>query len=321
MLTLLVALSPVIVCVAALLCDRALGEPRHHPLAAFGNAACWLEGKLNHGSKKSRNRLLGGLAVVLLVGVPGLCVYMAQSWLSGSVPGVLFELLVLTVVIGWRSMKEHASAVSCPLESGNLPEAREKLSRIVTRETEGMEEEKVTSSVIESLLENANDCLFASLFWYGVFGPAGAVIHRLSNTLDAMWGYKTERFFDFGWAAARLDDLLGWIPARLTALCYALSGSFRNALQAVRNQAGKHKSPNGGLVMAAGAGALDVTIGGPVVYNGVPEDKIFLGVGERATPADIGRAIRLIERSIALWLAGYACALVIPWLLTTLLFA
>ena len=318
MLTLLVALSPVIVCAAALLCDRALGEPRHHPLAAFGHAAGWLEGKLNHGSKNSRNRFLGGLVVFLLVGVPGLCVYMAQSWLFGSVFGVLFELLVLTVVIGWRSMKEHASAVSCPLDSGNLPEARETVSRIVSRETEGMEAENITSSVIESLLENANDCLFASLFWYAVFGPAGAVIHRLTNTLDAMWGYKTERFIDFGWAAARLDDLLGWIPARLTALCFALSGSFRNALQAVRNQAGKHKSPNGGLVMAAGAGALDITIGGPAVYGGVPEHKIFLGVGERATPADIVRTIRLIERSIALWLAGYVCALAIPWLLITL---
>lgn len=302
----LTVLTPVIVCMAALLCDRALGEPRHHPLAAFGQLANRLERKLNHGSQKSPKKWLGGFAVALLVAVPGLCVYLVQSRIPGLVPGALFDILILTVVIGWRSMKEHAGDVSGALDSGNLPQAREKLSRIVSRETGDMKASRITGSVIESLLENGNDCLFASLFWYAVLGPAGAVAHRLSNTLDAMWGYKTERFVDFGCVAARLDDLLGWIPARLTALCYALSGSFRHAMRAARNQAGKHKSPNGGLVMAAGAGALNITIGGPAVYRGVLEDKIVLGAGEAAAPADIPRAIRLIERGLALWLAGYA---------------
>ena len=314
----LTVLTPVIVCMAALLCDRALGEPRHHPLVAFGHVANRLERKLNHGSQKSPKKWLGGFAVALLVAVPGLCVYLAQSRIPGSVPGALFDILVLTVVIGWRSMKEHADDVSGALDSGNLPLAREKLSRIVTRETGGMKTGKITGSVIESLLENGNDCLFASLFWYAVLGPAGAVAHRLSNTLDAMWGYKTERFVDFGYVAARLDDLLGWIPARLTALCYALSGSFRHAMRAARKQVGKHKSPNAGLVMAAGTGALNITIGGPAVYCGVLEDKIVLGVGESAAPVDISRATRLIERSIALWLVGYACVLVIPSLMAAL---
>ncbi len=299
-------LTPVIVCAAALLCDRAFGEPRHHPLAAFGQLANRLERRLNQDSRKSRKRRLGGFAVALLVAVPGLCVYWVQSRIPGLVPGALFDILVLTIVIGWRSMKEHAGDVAGALDAGNLAQAREKLSRIVSRETGDMKADEIPGPVIESLLENGNDCLFASLFWYAVLGPAGAVAHRLSNTLDAMWGYKTERFVDFGCVAARLDDLLGWIPARLTALCYALSGAFRHAIRAARNQAGKHKSPNGGLVMAAGAGALNITIGGPAVYRGLREDKIVLGAGEVATPADIARAVRLIERSAIMWLAGYA---------------
>lgn len=306
----LVLLIPVFVCIAALLCDHALGEPRYHPLVAFGHIANRVESRFNDGSKKSR----GGLAVALLVGVPGLCVYLIQSWIYEPFLIVLFDISVLTVAIGWRSMKEHANAVSDPLNSGDLDQAREKLSWIVSRQTESMGTEKITSSVIESLLENGNDCLFASLFWYAVFGPAGVVVHRLSNTLDAMWGYKTERFIDFGCAAARLDDLLGWIPARLTAVCYALSGSFCNAMSARRNQMGKHKSPNGGMVMATGAGALNVTIGGPVAYRGVLEDRIYLGVGECATPSDIPRTIRLIEKSIAVWTAGYVGVLIIAHL-------
>ena len=306
------ALAPVIVCIVALLCDRVLGEPRHHPLVAFGHIANWLECKLNHGSRKIPRICLGGFAVVLLVVVPGFCVYVAQGLVSGAIAGALFDILVLTIALGWRSMKEHSDDVCDALADGNLSQAREKLSRIVSRETGHMEAGKIPGPVIESLLENGNDCLFASLFWYAVLGPAGVVAHRLANTLDAMWGYKTPRFVDFGYVAARLDDGLGWIPARLTALCYALSGSFRRAMQAARAQAGKHKSPNGGLVMAAGAGALGITIGGPAVYHGALEDKIVLGAGETATPADIPRTVRLIERSVALWLAGYACVQVVP---------
>ncbi len=314
----LTVLAPVIVCIAALLCDRAFGEPRYHPLAAFGHIADRLERKLNQGSRKSRKKWFGGLAVALLVAVPALCVYLLQSRISGSVVGTLFDILVLTIVIGWRSMKEHAGDVSGALACGSLSQAREKLSLIVSRDTGELKAEEIPGPVIESLLENGNDCLFASLFWYAVLGPAGAIMHRLSNTLDAMWGYKTQRFADFGCAAARLDDLLGWAPARFTALCYALSGSFRHAMQAARNQAGKHKSPNGGLVMAAGAGALGVTIGGPAVYHGLREDKVVLGVGKAATAADITRATRLIEKGIVLWLAGYVCVLTITSLMVAL---
>jgi len=314
----LTVLTPAIVCAVALLCDRAFGEPRHHPLVAFGQLATWLEQRLNRGSRKSRKRWLGGFATTLLVALPGLCVYLLQSRISGSIAGTLFDILVLTMVIGWRSMKEHASHVASALACGSLSQARQKLSLIVSRETFDLEMDEIPGPVIESLLENGNDCLFASLFWYAVLGPAGAIMHRLSNTLDAMWGYKTQRFADFGCAAARLDDLLGWAPARITALCYALSGSFRHAMQAASNQAGKHKSPNGGLVMAAGAGALDITIGGAAVYHGLREDKIVLGVGEAATPADIARATRLIEKSVVLWLAGYVCVLTIPSLIAAL---
>ena len=169
-----------------------------------------------------------------------------------------------------------------------------------------MDAREITGSTLESLLENGNDCLFASLFWFALLGPAGVVLHRLSNTLDAMWGYRSERFEQFGWAAARFDDLLGWVPARLTALCYGLSGSLISALKSWKAQTGRHKSINGGPVMASGAGALNIRIGGPVAYQGVVEEKPWLGAGGNPQIKDIERTINLIQRSVAVWIVGYA---------------
>ena len=286
---------------SALLLDRLFGEPKYHPLVLFGHAAQLIEGKLNRGN----SRLNGLIALLAVTLIPVVIIYFISYWLEPYWFSWVFDIAVLALVIGWQSMKEHAMAVFIPLKNDNLEVARKKLSLIVSRDTEDMQTQTMTSSVIESLLENANDCLFSSLFWYAVLGPAGAVLHRLVNTLDAMWGYKNERYLQFGYAAAKLDDVLGWAPARLTGLCFTLSGSMANALKAWSRQRGKHKSPNGGLVMASGAGALGVTIAGPVSYNGILEDKIYLGVGEKATIKDIPRAITLVHKSIVIWLVGY----------------
>ena len=300
-------LLPALVCVVALLIDRLYGEPRYHPLEWFGRIASSLEQRFNN----RKSRLDGAAAVLVLAGIPVGVIWGIQSWLDNPWIRFCFDAVILAFVIGWQSMKEHARAVSAPLGDGDLPAARKMLSLIVSRDTDDMDRSLVAGSAIESVLENGHDCVFASLFWYAVLGPAGALLHRLVNTLDAMWGYKNERFINFGFAAARTDDFLGWIPARLTAICYALAGSFGTGMAAWKRQAGSHNSPNAGLVMASGAGALEVTIGGPVSYEGELQQKPWLGEGERADTKDIDRAVELVHRALAIWVAVYLLVLLV----------
>jgi adenosylcobinamide-phosphate synthase len=296
------AILPVLVCITALLLDRLFGEPRLHPLVLFGNTAAWLEKRLN--TRKSRKK--GVLAMVIVVGIPVAVLAILQFALAGTIFHPLLDIVILTFVIGWQSMKQHAVAVSGSLLGGYLSASRAKLAMIVSRDTQDLNERQVVGSTIESVLENGHDCLFASLFWYALLGPAGALLHRLVNTLDAMWGYKNERYVEFGFFAARFDDVLGYLPARLTAISYMLCGSSKLALQSWRDQIGNHKSPNAGLVMATGAGALGIVIGGPVHYGGKLQEKPYLGLGRPAQASDISRSIRLIEKALLVWLIVYA---------------
>ncbi len=298
----LILFAPLWVWLGALLLDRILAEPRFHPLTAFGDIATRLELAANRGSRKFR----GLLSVAVLLTIPGFVVWYFESLIEIGWLRAVFDIGILWLAIGWHGMKQHARAVATPLMKGDLPSARSKLALIVSRDTGEMDATQVVGSTLESTIENGNDCLFASLFWYAVAGPAAVVIHRLSNTLDAMWGYKTDRYLEFGYAAARLDDVLGWAPARLTAVAYGLSGSFYDAWKSYRAIAGKHKSVNAGMVMASGAGALQVQFGGAVSYNGVNENKPLLGVGRSVEVVDIDNAIKLIHRSVAVWIFVYA---------------
>ncbi|MDD3651933.1 adenosylcobinamide-phosphate synthase CbiB [Immundisolibacter sp.] len=278
--------------------DRLCGEvPRAHPLIGFGRLAGGLEAALNRPSSGDLPRRLMGIGALLaLIGLPTL--------LLAAVPRhPLFDALVLYFTLGWRSLGEHAAAVQAPLMAGDLPAARAAVSRMVSRDCAALDEAAVAAAAVESVLENGNDAVFGALFWFAVLGAPGALAYRLANTLDAMWGYRNERFLHFGWAAARLDDLLNLAPARATALAYALCGDARRALACWRTQAGAWKSPNAGPVMAAGAGALRVRLGGPARYHGAVENRPLLGAGQPATAADIGRARALVGRSLALWLA------------------
>ncbi|HEY0342969.1 MAG TPA: CobD/CbiB family cobalamin biosynthesis protein, partial [Steroidobacteraceae bacterium] len=215
--------------------------------------------------------------------------------------------------LGHQSLRQHALRVRRALDAGNLDEARVQVGYMVSRDTAKMDTRAVAAATVESVLENGNDAVFGALFWFLVAGAPGVLLFRLSNTLDAMWGYRTPRYLYFGWAAARLDDVLNFLPARLTALTYALIGSTRSALRCWRLQARAWDSPNAGPVMAAGAGALGLGLGGGAYYHGQWEERPPLGMGEPPEASSIGAALQLVRSGVALWLLLVAAWALVAW--------
>ncbi|WP_285961177.1 adenosylcobinamide-phosphate synthase CbiB [Pseudomonas tohonis] len=282
---------------AAVVLDAVFGEPRRwHPLVAFGDWAKRLEQRFNPGGRGWRSH---GVSAWVIAVLP---LTLAAWWLA-ELPwvGTLVGVVALYAAIGLRSLNEHAEPVAVALQGGDLDEARRRVGYMVSRETRELDESAVARAATESVLENGSDAVFAALFWFAVAGAPGVVLYRLSNTLDAMWGYRNERFERFGWAAARIDDLLNFIPARLVALTYALLGKTALALHCWRKQAPLWDSPNAGPVMAAGAGALGVQLGGPAVYHGELHERPCLGQGEPARAEDIGRGMDLVRQGVMLW--------------------
>jgi adenosylcobinamide-phosphate synthase len=279
--------------------DAWLGEPRRwHPLVGFGHLAQRIEQRLNSGGRGWRSHGVSGWCLAVLP--PVLLVWL----LSLSSLGWLVDILVLYFALGLKSLAQHALPVAQALRLGNLDEARRRVGYLVSRRTSELDACGVARAGTESVLENGADAVFASLFWFAVLGAPGVLLHRLSNTLDAMWGYRNERFERFGWAAARIDDVLNYLPARLVALTYALLGRTATALRCWRRQALQWDSPNAGPVMAAGAGALQVQLGGAAIYHGVEEQRPQLGEGAPAQARDIERALNLVYFGVLLWLVG-----------------
>lgn len=294
-----------------LMLDQWLGEPkRAHPLVAFGR---WVNAVEQHWHQTDspRQRLRGVLAVVTAV-VPVVGVFALLAWVLqfSVVLSTGFAALTLWLAVGRRSLHEHALAVYQPLRHGDLPSARQAVAMLVSRDTTEIEASAAAGATTESVLENGADALFAALFWFWLAGVPGVVLYRLVNTLDAMWGYRTERYAHFGWAAARLDDVMNWVPARLTTLAYiVVAGSWRLSQQAARcawRQGRAWKSPNAGPVMAAGAGAIEVSLGGAAVYHGELQHRPCLGpAGNEPQAQHILMALRLMDRALLLWVVVF----------------
>ncbi len=290
-------------CIGAVLLDRWQGEPRRwHPLAGFGWLAQWVEA-FGYGPPEASTNARRGRGVVAVFSL--LTPFTLLAWILSAIPllGLAVALGSLYLAIGARSLAEHAEAVAAALQVGDLPLARERVGLIVSRDTADLDEERISRATVESVLENGCDAIFGALFWFALAWAPGVVLYRLANTLDAMWGYRTPRYRDFGWAAARLDDVLNWLPARLTALSYVLVGTRPTlAWRCWRDQTPMWKSPNAGPVMAAGAGALGLALGGPARYRGEWEQRPALGEGLAPRAEDIGRAVALVRRALWLWL-------------------
>lgn len=306
--------------ILALVLDQLLGEPkRFHYLVGFGRLACGVEGLLRKYAPRKEapsplyERLTGILGWFLLAPLITFSLY----WFlfpfveAGGVSALLVGALVLYFCIGGRSLAEHARAVAEPLSKESLSDddlvcARKQLSRMVSRETSSLDKEGVAKATVESVLENASDAILAPIFWFAIAGIPGVLLYRFANTLDAMWGYKNQRYRYFGWAAARMDDLLNWLPARCCALSYAISGNWNAATRCWRQQAPLCDSPNAGPVMSSGAGAMTISLGGPACYHGQEVIKPILGVGRAARCEDIETALQFIRRATVLWVSVIA---------------
>jgi adenosylcobinamide-phosphate synthase len=295
--------------VIAFTVDRFFSEPRkYHPLVYFGEWADYLERQFNQNQVSKINGIVAVTCAISPIFL--LAIFVDHISRGHEVIHIIVSGIVLYVAIGWQSLLMHAKKIITPLMNKDLRTAREALSMIVSRDTKELNERNIAKAATESVLENGADAIFSALFWFCIFGIPGVVVYRLSNTLDAMWGYKNERFIKFGWCAARLDDVLNFIPARLTAFTYAVLGKFSLSIMCWRKQAFSWKSPNAGPVMAAGAGALNVSLGGWATYHGEQQHRALLGPVETdQTSADansIVQACSLVNRSVVLWLLAIA---------------
>ena len=282
----------------SLLLDQLIGEPRrYHPLVGFGWCVNKLEALMNQGKYLRLNGMLSVLMLLIPL-IMLLTIALIQIELTWAL-----EIIILYLAIGRKSLIQHALAVMKPLTNNDTATARAKLSYIVSRDTDNLDKKGIITATIESVVENSNDAIFAAIFWYLVAGLPGVLCYRLVNTLDAMWGYKNERFLKFGWFAARLDDVMNWIPARLTVITFAILGEFNKVLRTAYYQGASCSSPNAGPVMAAGASSLNVELGGDAFYQQKLISKPTLGYGNEPQINDIKRAIELIDKSLLVWLA------------------
>jgi adenosylcobinamide-phosphate synthase len=279
---------------AGFVADRVLGDPqRFHPVAGFGRVAAALEVRLY-----SPTRVRGAAYAGLLTGTTvasGLLLDRA-SRRNPLLHGAL-AAATTWAVLGGTSLEREARAVSDLLAEDRLVDARQRLTHLVGRDTSELDEGEIVRAVVESVAENTSDAVVAPLLLGGVLGVPGLLGYRAANTLDAMVGHRSERYLRFGWAAARLDDLLNLPGARLTALLVVLLGPEPSqALATWRRDAAGHPSPNAGPVEASFAGALGVRLGGTNRYGSLTEHRHVLGSGRAPVRKDIDRAVALARR-------------------------
>lgn len=284
--------------------DVLLGDPRRwHPVAGFGRVALAAE-HATYRPTRTRGALFAG-ALVAGAAVAG--ELLARGCARAGIGHGATLAAVTWAALGGRSLTAEALRLASCLELDDLEGARERLPALCGRDPAGLDRAQLCRATVESVAENTGDAVVGALVWGAIAGPAGVAAYRAANTLDAMVGHRSPRYASFGWAAARLDDAMSWPGARVAAalavLCAPLcGGSSRRAWRTARADGRAHPSPNAGAIEAAFAGALDLTIGGPLSYAGVTELRPVLGSGRAPQPLDVHRAVRLS------WAVGAAAA-------------
>ena len=305
--------------------DRLIGDPPNwpHPVKGFGKLIRSLDKRWNKGQNRKQKGALMTLTVLLVViSLTALTVTIAYT--LHPIAGIFYEAILIATTIAQKSLRDAALDVYQPLQDDNLPEAREKLSWIVGRDTAHLDESEVVRGTVETVAENTSDGITAPLFWALIGGSVGAMAYRAINTCDSMVGYRNEKYGEFGYVSAQLDDVVNWIPARLTGLCmmfvrkpaHTTSG---RAWHVLFRDARQHPSPNSGWGEAATAAILGVQLGGVNTYKGIVSNRARMGDPiMKLSALHIPKAISIMNRTtilflLFLWIGGLLFDATITW--------
>lgn len=297
-------MSIAVILLLALLLDGIFGEPKWlwsripHPAVLMGRAVGWMDARFNTGGNKKRNGILSLAALCIAAGIIGYLVSILPDY------GII-KALIAAILLAQKSLTQHVTAVANALRL-STGDGRLAVAQIVGRDTRNLDDNAIARGAIESAAENLSDGIVAPAFWFLLLGLPGLLIYKITNTADSMIGYLTPRHRDFGWAAARFDDLINWIPARITALLIGLTHASLPKWRIILRDAPLHHSPNAGWPEAAMATALNVALAGPRSYDDEMHDFPFVNNDGRhtLTPGDIDAA------TCALWRVWWALVLI-----------
>ncbi|MDO9117990.1 MAG: adenosylcobinamide-phosphate synthase CbiB [Nitrospira sp.] len=288
--------------------DLMIGDPRWlpHPVRGMGQVIGWYDHRVRGLCRSPLALRLAG--VLLALGLPAAVYLVAWGMVAeaGAVAewlGTAVTIVLASTTLAGRDLWDHAQAVKKPLQRGDIADARQAVAKIVGRDAEQLSESEVVRATVETVAESTADGVIAPLFFLVIGGPPLALAYKAVNTLDSMVGHRDERYIELGWASARLDDVMNWVPARLTAGLLVLAAGLVTRTPArivdgwrvLCRDGHKHPSPNSGRPEAAMAGALDVRLGGTNYYDGVANERPILGDGRRIlVSGDIARAAQLM---------------------------
>ncbi len=284
-----------------------------HPVTWMGKAISWADSTFNReGAGQGAGRLAGVVVVLALCSLTWAIAAALVALLPGGWLGVVLTGLMAFPLVATRSLFDHVRAVAIPLRQGDLARARQAVSMIVGRDPMMLDQAGVGRAALESLAESTSDGVVAPVFWGLLLGLPGIATYKMINTMDSMIGHLSPRHAAFGWAAARLDDLVNLIPARLSGLLIVLvSGRMRDAFGVMMTYGAQHRSPNAGWPEAALAGALSIRLSGPRVYDGeVTQEPWVNGRAPDPVPQDLGFGLEVYLKAMALMAAGLAVLVV-----------
>ncbi|WP_174734602.1 adenosylcobinamide-phosphate synthase CbiB [Mesobacillus harenae] len=310
----------------AIIIDLIIGDPPHlpHPVRWIGSLIYKLEKGLNKGRTKKLNGTVMLMAVLTIIGGTSLLIISCLYWIHPAA-AILGEAILISTTIAQKSLKEAALSIFDPLKKGDIEMARQNVAYIVGRDTEKLDEPEIVRAAVETVAENTSDGITAPLFWALIGGAPLALMYRAINTCDSIVGYRNEKYKEFGWASARLDDVVNWIPSRLTAFSMLIGNrpesiSRMQAWKIVFRDAKKHPSPNSGWGEAAVAAILGIQLGGINYYKGIVSDRAKMG--DARVPIQKSHILKtnhIVLRTtplflLLLWLGGIFFELAFTWL-------
>ena len=292
--------------------DFFVGDPHFipHPVVAIGKLISFLDKKLRIGAGDKRDILRGlwTVLIVIIISTAVPAVILCLMWKIHPVAYLAVSSIMCAQILAARELVRECAAVEKALENGDIAEARKAVSYVVGRDTGALDKEGICRAAVETIAENGSDGVIAPLFWMFLFGAPGGFFYKAVNTMDSMLGYKNEKYLYFGRAAAKTDDVVNFIPSRISAFLMIVSCPLcrldgRNAFRIFRRDRFKHTSPNAAQTESVFAGALNVRLNGPAFYGGVLHEKEYLGDDARPiTPADIRRSGYLMYTASTLML-------------------